>query len=133
MYTEWPTTMEQLGHDNTAVPPSGTESPTQGSEKVQLQVRLPTHYEGEIRYANHVVVSFNGSDFVLTLAQIALPLATNPEEFLALMGTEPITARILDEFAIPAERFADAIDRFAELVARMRSEGSLSGKGEQVQ
>jgi len=122
--------MDHNGPDDTEAPLTGAAGHDDGQELMHLQVRLPSQYEGEIRYANHLAVSFNGYDFVLTIAQIPLPMAASPEEFLALVGPEPLAARILDQFAVPPDRFVDAIDRFVVLLTKMRNDGLIAAKPE---
>jgi hypothetical protein len=103
-------------------PRRNTGSVTGGPIKVEL--RLPSAYEGDIKFANQIAVAYQSGVFILIVAAGMPPLAPSvgQRRTIARQGVE---SKILGEYAIPADKFIEAVRSFGTMIETMERDGVL--------
>jgi hypothetical protein len=105
--------------------PDGDAPPDSEPKTVHVQARFPAWPDAETRFANHLGATFDGSNFYLTVGQVPMPAITQADKLIDLLESGPIPGRILGQFAIPVDKWIEAIDKFHEVVQRLRREGII--------
>jgi hypothetical protein len=81
-------------------------------------------------FANHVIATYDAPNFVVRFAQLLAPAARNEEEWARYQDAE-LEAPVVATLVIPAQRFANAIDNIADLLARLRSRGAIPPRSQE--
>lgn len=93
--------------------------------RVQVKVRLPEAPANEVRYANHIMVTFGGADFLVTLAQVRQPLIVDDEDRRRVAAMLEIPAHVVGQYAVPTGQFLQAISSIVQLIDNLRAGGLL--------
>src|SRR5687767_1713168 len=95
-------------------------------DSIKVRIAMPEAPEKEARFANHIEVTFAGSDFIVTLAQVIPPGHRIGGELPKAFRDGVIEARVLERFAIPVEHFVKSVNNVSALIENLRAVGALT-------
>jgi hypothetical protein len=96
--------------------------------QIKVTIREPDGLEA--KFVNHVAANFNGTEFVVTLAQAVPPVQREGAAWETWLANGELEARVVAQVAMPLDKFVEMSAAFATLVLSLRERNLLPPGGE---
>lgn len=107
-----------------------TEQSSIDDESFSIRIRLAEDAPPEARFVNHAVANFNGTEFLITFAQVVPPADREGAAWQRVVQNKELEAAVVARFAMPVAKFAEMAAAWAGLVAGLRERGLIdAGSG----
>lgn len=109
--------------------PADHDNGSSADKPILIRIHLAERPDMEARFVNHIVANFNGTEFLLSLAQAIPPADREGAEWKRTLSERRLDAALIARVAIPVDKFVEMVEAFGHMVNDLRAKGFLPPAG----